>query len=80
MKVWVTKYALTVGIKVIDVDIIPSSKMIKYGHSYLHGEGKEFHLNEKSAVAKANEMVSAKIKSLEKSLLKFKALKFEVKS
>jgi len=77
--VWVTKYVLTEGIKKVKArvchDIAPT--MIEYGnHAYAHG--KDWHRTQEAAIARAEEMRLAKIKSLEKSIAKFKALRFTV--
>lgn len=76
MKVWISKYALTKGIYEAEVegcfDISP--RMIKIGHWYFHGD--DWHHSRELAMAKAEEMRVAKIKSLQKSLKKFEAMRF----
>jgi hypothetical protein len=88
MKVWITKYALTEGIIEAEGDIytgIPNSDMFccsrigffkDYSSPNFHGEGREWHRTEEAAKAKANQMVSAKIGSLKKSLAKFMVMEF----
>jgi hypothetical protein len=85
MKVWITKYALTEGIKSID-----DAKDI--GDGYVSRDGKTFgswderrhfyggndwHLTEDAAIAHAEKMRTAKIASLRKSIAKIEALSFQ---
>lgn len=88
MMYFITKYALTEGIRTVDATLIEhcdNESMIGQvqagGHSgslrqYFHGEGKEWHRTRSDAVKRAEEMRAAKIKSLEKSLAKLQKLKF----
>ena len=82
MKIWITKYALTKGILCVDAEegYDASSMMIyedEIGHrTYVHGEGREWHMTLDSAVTKANDMKCAKINSLKKQLKKLEALEF----
>ncbi len=83
MKVWITKYALTFGIKEADGESGSAPNMIcvkpiEAGfafESYFHG--KDWHTDKASAVKRAKEMQEAKIKSLEKHIAKLKKLDFE---
>lgn len=83
MKVWITKYALSEGIREVDGEVtrdfpeILSSKDYPYG--YLHGEGKEWHRTRKSAYARADKMRLEKIVSLKKQIAKLEALDFSAK-
>lgn len=84
-KIFVTKYALTVGVYSIDADcekngdmaIIRGDKSGGYFDMYLH-KG-DFHLDEVSALQKAEEMRIKKLKALDKQMKKVSAIKFEVK-
>lgn len=83
--VWITKYALTDGIKETDakhcVSSCPSGSMIDCPalgiFATFHGEGKEWHRTRESAVKRAEEMRTKKIEGLRKSIKKLEALKFE---
>lgn len=82
MKVWISKYALTQGIYEAEVErstSAPSMVVQKQATTYAiayHGEGKEWHHTEQEAKDKANQMVAAKIESLEKQLRKLRGTKF----
>jgi hypothetical protein len=78
VKIYSTKYALTVGIQHLDAEDCGDG-MVKAGglFNYLHGEGRQWHRTREGAVLKAEAMRNAKIKSLEKSLAKLRALKFQ---
>jgi hypothetical protein len=82
MKVFITKYALTHGIQEKEVERSHTPTMVAENrpgsyHQCYHGEGVEWHLTHESAVARANEMVAKKIKSVEKQLAKLRGMKFE---
>jgi hypothetical protein len=83
MKVYVTRYALTTGIEHREVDwsaARPDMVIDRSGEDwarYYHGEGKDWHRDESSAVSRAEKMRKAKITSLEKSIAKLRALKFQ---
>lgn len=83
MKVWITKYALTVGViekEVEQDDEMPN--MVKSIHiedrwqPYFHRP--HWWPTEESAILRAEQMRNAKIKSLEKQIEKLKKLKFEI--
>ncbi|VVA47960.1 hypothetical protein SERVES_01681 [Serratia ficaria] len=84
-KIFVTKYALSTGIFSAeaerrdgsDMAIIRVDRSSGYFDMYLH-KG-DFHLDEESALRKAQEMRQKKIASLHKQLAKLEKLKFEVK-
>lgn len=85
MKVFITKYALTVGIFQVDAEIHGgSSNMISckrggaFSTEFFHG--KDWHCTAEKAVERAEEMRAAKIKSLEKQITKLKGMTFKVKS
>lgn len=79
IKAWITKYALTHGIQVVDAEVCGDGKMVAYGNKaygrqYAHG--KDWHTTPEAALARAEEMRKAKIASLEKSIAKIKAITF----
>ena len=84
MKVWITKYALTKGIREADASVVeehPNMIEIKRGSSpgYL---GEYFHKGEwydtrEAAVKQAENMRKSKVISIEKQLARIKALTFE---
>lgn len=80
MKVWITKYALTDGIKELEVKQSEEyPDMVKGGleyDSYYHGEGREWHKTYESAVARAEEMRLKKIDSLKKQIAKWEKKRF----
>ncbi len=77
MKVFITKYALTAGIECREATACTNNAdLIVSDRQYFHGEGREWHRTFEDAVKRAEEMRLAKIESLEKSLAKFRALRF----
>lgn len=80
MKVWITKYALSKGIKETEVKQSNSFPEIVHGkdlYDSYHGEGKEWHRTKESALARAEEMRKKKIDSLRKQIEKLEKLRFE---
>lgn len=80
MKVWITKYALSKGIKEKEVeqsDEFPEIVCGKDLYDSYHGEGKEWHRTKESALAKAEEMRKKRIASLRKQIEKLEKLRFE---
>ena len=81
MKVFVTKYALTEGVYVDDVE--PSGvceSMVSSKTRDLtnyHGKGKDWHTDRDSALRRAETMRSKKIRSLETSIARLKGLRFD---
>lgn len=77
-KVFITKYALTSGIKEMEVEeYYPGNvKRLGLNHDYFHGEGKEWHRTRESAMKKAEEMRVKKIASLKNQIVKLEKLKF----
>lgn len=74
---WVTKYALTTGIERVEGEVNHgiSSSMFSYGPmSGAHGN--DWHRTPEAALARAEEMRTAKIASLKKSVAKIEKLKF----
>lgn len=75
--VWVTKYALTTGILKKRVRLGLCSENIVTEHSTNYSYFKrDWHRDEESAIAKAEEMRVAKIESLGKQLVKYKGMTF----
>ncbi len=78
MKVWITKYALTQGVR-------EASGSIYYRSSnYLKADGfpwlitkPDWHATKKEAIARAEEMRQKKILSLKKQIAKLEKLRFE---
>lgn len=80
MKVWITKYALSKGIKEKEVeqsDSFPEIVRRKDFYDSYYGEGKEWHRTKESALAKAEEMRKKRIASLRKQIEKLEKLRFE---
>lgn len=81
MKVWITKYALTQGIRETEAERSSAHNDMIYPidnrYEYYHGEGNEWHLDKESAIKKAEEIRDKKIKFVQKQLEKLKNMKFE---
>ena len=75
---WVTKYALTTGIQVVSGNVTDGMLSYSTGKYLEHAHGKDWHRTPESALARAEEMRLAKIKSLQKSIAKLEALTFTV--
>jgi hypothetical protein len=80
---WITKYALTTGIKQIEARrcLTANRDMIEdVGTRFCvlyHGEGREWHCSRAGAVVRAKELRTAKINSLHKQIAKLEAMLFE---
>lgn len=75
-KAFVTKYALSSGIKTVEATrAISDPRYISYGTNGFVGPT-DWHNNEEDAKAKAESMRKKKIKSLESQLKKLRDLKF----
>ena len=74
---WVTRYALTTGIEMVSGTIYHhvNSTMLIWGN-YKDAHGKDWHRTPEEALARAEEMREARIKSHEKSIAKLEALVF----
>lgn len=80
MKVFVTKYALTLGIQereVIDVGHGSVRDTATLMPQYFQIEGKGWHKTMESAIKEANRMRDSRIKALEKQIQKLKQLTFK---
>lgn len=85
MKVWITKYALTSGIREaeavptgvsLDMILVPARSDTRFPEHF-HGQGREWHMLKENAVARAEAMRTAKIASLRKQIAKLEKLRFE---
>lgn len=80
-RAWITKYALTTGIKETIVedcfDTSPSMVGDTDGQYKAYYHGKDWHRTLGAALTRAREMRDAKIKSLQKQIAKLKAMTFE---
>lgn len=81
MKVWITKYALTQGIYETEGEIAKSNSDMfctpKIMESYASYYFKPYwHETKEDAIAHAEKLRAAKIKSLEKQLAKIKTMQF----
>lgn len=82
--VWITKYALTEGIFIREVehctdiadDMVSTIPNDGSYQQHFHGEGKDWHRTEGSAIERAEIMRRAKISSLQKSIVKMQGLSF----
>lgn len=80
---WVTKRALTEGIKVVEAELCAdiSDKMITYGGTGCgrqSAHGNDWHRTPEAAVARAEEMRAAKISSLRKSIDRMERMTFVI--
>lgn len=82
MKIYITKYALTTGIKEIDIENRSVTNDTIYfcnnSNYYQHYRGNDWHTTLESAILRAKDMKKRKIKSLEKTLERIKNLEIEV--
>lgn len=79
MKVFITKYALTIGIYEIEAEGTQQSGMISDSnnpYTYYHTEGKDWHRTREAAVKRAEEMRTKKIASVKKQLTKLEKMEF----
>lgn len=80
-EMWLSKYALTGGVKAMSVSKIEAGYAWPSGPGFLAWDaflvGKDAHYSKQEAVAAAEIMRNKKIASLEKQLAKLKAMKFE---
>ena len=80
MKVWITKYAMTSGIKEIECEDCENGAVKETENpfpKFYHDEGKEWHRTKESAIQKAEEMRQKRIKSLKKQIEKLERMRFE---
>jgi hypothetical protein len=77
--VWVTKYALTAGVRVARVELcdVGGGRMVREvisGYPVCY-HGNDWHLTEDEALSRVREMVDAKLKSLDKQRAKLESVK-----
>lgn len=80
IRVWITKYAMSSGILEMAVRDCGNGMVadVRPGYmSHYHGEGREWHRTHESAVARAEEMRTKKLRSLQAQIEKIAALKFD---
>lgn len=82
-KVYITKYALTYGVFTVEGELVADGTAVSYkrdaGYFQEYAHGKDFQLTEEDALARAEEMRIAKLKSLDKQMKKVSAIKFQIK-
>lgn len=81
MKFYITKYALSQGIKTAEAQECGDDMIEERGAAggytqYFHGEGKEWHRSREAAVKRAEEMRKKKIESLFKQISKLEKMSF----
>jgi hypothetical protein len=80
IRIWATKYALTHGITVHEVEEPSPDSTVRvigsqpWNIQYFHGEGKEWHRTQKDAMNRAEVMRKAKVASIRKQLAKLESL------
>lgn len=75
IRVWITKYALTEGIKVDDAELCEGHEtMISCGRCYFHGN--DWHRTPEAAILRAEEMRIKKIATVKKQLAKLEKMTF----
>lgn len=79
---WVTKYALSTGIKIVSGRVCHSITSEAFAYSTngfgAMAHGNDWHRTEAEAIARAEQMRLKKIASLEKQIAKLKKLSFTV--
>lgn len=75
MKVWMTKYALTPAVGIVEIEVKPCSdihpamvEVVGGMCQYLHGEGREWHRHEYDALEKGILMADKKMESMKKQI------------
>ena len=82
-KAWITKYALTKGVLVLNVEQygrfgnLVCDPLNRWHDSY-HGEGRDWHRTRESAVKRVAEMRKAEIASLRKQIARLHKAEIEV--
>lgn len=79
MKVFITKYALTVGIQEINGELYAEGRAVMWGayHESAHGEGKDWHRTRDGAVARAKLMRDKKIIAMKARIAKLEKMTWE---
>lgn len=81
MKVWITKYALTQGVFIRDVEDCGDGMVADHSTRYVayyHREGRDWHRTRKSAIDRVEEMRGDAIAAAQRKLDKLKKLRVEV--
>ena len=82
MRVFISKYALSSGIFSVEAEFLESKDSVKYrrdGGSFMEFAHKnEWHSCADKAIARAEEMRIAKLKSLDKQINKYSSMIFSV--
>lgn len=78
MKIWVTKYALTKGVLEFDAEICSPPTMVKVlgGRYSTYFHRGDWFTSRSDAIDRADDMRDARIKSLEKQLVRLRKLEF----
>ena len=81
MKVWITKYALSKGIFEVEVEEIDPEYPNMVIHAtkgnwkkFYHGEGKDWHRTQETAIQRAKTMAKGQFKAMEKKALQMQRL------
>jgi hypothetical protein len=84
MRAWITKYALTSGVFTVEAELCSdtTARMIKFRRSSEHyveyAHGMDWHTSRSDAMDRVDDMIAAKIKSLQKQLKKLESMTIEV--
>jgi hypothetical protein len=80
MKIYITKYALTTGIETAEAETThtPTMMWVKRQYGGIGYHGTEWHFTLEDAIAQAEKMRAAKLKSIEKQSTKIKMMDFTV--
>lgn len=77
MKLFCTRWVLTEGIQEFEGELPTEGDLVKMDrHTYLHGEGKDWHKTLEAAQKRAEEVRLRKILSVKKLLQKLEGMKF----
>lgn len=81
MKVYITKYALSTGIYLDNLEQSTNfPNIVTRGLQAFHGEGRDWHRTEAAAIARADEMRREKIAALKRQIAKLEAAAFKSKN
>lgn len=84
MKVYITKYALTTGVYIAEVNECDAPGMVEQPRTnktytqYFHGEGKDWHKTKESAVNRVKVMKEAKLKAIQKQVDKINKISLDL--
>lgn len=77
MKIWITKYALTLGVQEADGEQVMSKYIEVPGNYGLFKLGRDVHLSKTEAIAAAEAMRTKKLASLKQQIEKLERLVFK---